>query len=162
LGGGVVLLGVFFTWRQLRATQEGQLTDRYTKAVDQLGADKALPVKVGGVYALKRIARDSPDDRQTIAEVLCTYVRTAKPEEPDEKPPVALRELGKRAPDVQAAVETLGRWRNEIGRKKRLWLDLHGADLRYARLENADLAFGYFYEAKLQGGALGSRRLVGG
>ncbi|MGH3218423.1 MAG: hypothetical protein ACRDPY_06785 [Streptosporangiaceae bacterium] len=34
------------------------MTDRYTKAIEQLGHDK-LDVRIGGIYALERIARDS-------------------------------------------------------------------------------------------------------
>jgi len=37
-------------------TEQGQITDRYTKAVEQLGSDK-LDVRIGGIYALERIAR---------------------------------------------------------------------------------------------------------
>lgn len=78
LAGGVLLLGAYFTWRQLRVTREGQVTDRYTKAVDQLGSEH-LDVRVGGIYALQRIARDSPDDRATIEEVLTAFVRVHAP-----------------------------------------------------------------------------------
>lgn len=48
LAGWVLLLGAYFTWRQLRVIREGQVTDRYTKAVDQLGSDH-LDVRVGGI-----------------------------------------------------------------------------------------------------------------
>lgn len=37
----------------LKLTRQGQVTDRYTKAIDQLGADK-LDVRIGGIYALER------------------------------------------------------------------------------------------------------------
>jgi hypothetical protein len=37
LGGAAVLLGAWFTWRQLHTAREGQLTERFTRAVDQLG-----------------------------------------------------------------------------------------------------------------------------
>jgi hypothetical protein len=37
LAGGILLVGAYLTWRQLGITREGQITDRYTKAVDQLG-----------------------------------------------------------------------------------------------------------------------------
>src|SRR6516162_9418987 len=37
VGGLVLVVGAVFTFRQLRITREGQITDRYTKAVDQLG-----------------------------------------------------------------------------------------------------------------------------
>lgn len=62
---------------QLKLSEQGQVTDRYTKAIDQLDDKKALAVRLGGLYALERIAHDSPADRATIAEVLCAYVRTA-------------------------------------------------------------------------------------
>ena len=41
------------------------MTDRYTKAIKQLGSKK-LDVRIGGIYALERVARDSaqrPPDR---------------------------------------------------------------------------------------------------
>jgi Pentapeptide repeats (8 copies) len=78
LAGGVLALGAYFTYRQLRVTREGQITDRYTKAVDQLGHDE-LDVRLGGIYALERIARDSPPDRATIEEVLTAFVRGHAP-----------------------------------------------------------------------------------
>ena len=68
---------------QLKLGEQGQITDRFTKAIDQLDDKKALAVRLGGLYALERIARDSPDDRATIAEVVCAYARTAlRPEPP--------------------------------------------------------------------------------
>jgi hypothetical protein len=33
------------------------VTDRYTKAIEQLGSDR-LDVRIGGIYALERVARD--------------------------------------------------------------------------------------------------------
>jgi hypothetical protein len=81
LVGLLALFGAVSAFRQLRVTREGQITDRYTKAIDQLDTQKALAVRLGGLYALERIARDSPPDRATIAEVLCAYARTA-PREP--------------------------------------------------------------------------------
>ena len=44
--------------RTFALTEQGQVTDRYTKAIEQLGSDK-LDVRIGGIYALERIARDS-------------------------------------------------------------------------------------------------------
>ena len=40
--------------RTYRLTQQGQITDRYTRAIEQLGSDK-LDVRLGGIYALERI-----------------------------------------------------------------------------------------------------------
>ena len=50
-------------------TEQGQVTDRYTKAIEQLGSEK-LDVRIGGIYALERIARDSARDHPTVMEVL--------------------------------------------------------------------------------------------
>ena len=36
--------------RTLELTEQGQVTDRYTKAVEQVGSDK-LDVRIGGIYA---------------------------------------------------------------------------------------------------------------
>ncbi len=50
------------------------MTDRYTKAIEQLGSDK-LDVRIGGIYALERIARDSAKDHPTVMEVLTAFIR---------------------------------------------------------------------------------------
>ncbi|MCX4967124.1 hypothetical protein OHA98_20475 [Streptomyces sp. NBC_00654] len=55
--------------------KEGQITDRYTAAVGNLGEDK-VDVRLGGIYALQRIMQDSHRDQPTIANVLTTYIRT--------------------------------------------------------------------------------------
>jgi uncharacterized protein YjbI with pentapeptide repeats len=97
-------IGASVTLRQVRATRdqiaktaeasskeqelirEGQITDRYTKAVDQLGSDH-LDVRLGGIYALQRIARDSPPDEGTVEEVLTAYLRGHAPWPPPPTPP---------------------------------------------------------------------------
>src|ERR1700733_5297753 len=57
-----------------RLTEQGQVTDRYIKAIEQLGSDK-LDVRVGAIYALERIARDSAADHPTVIEVLAMFIR---------------------------------------------------------------------------------------
>ena len=42
-----------------RDATERRITELYTKAVEQLGNDKA-PVRLGGLYALERLAQDNP------------------------------------------------------------------------------------------------------
>ncbi|MEU4524922.1 pentapeptide repeat-containing protein [Amycolatopsis sp. NPDC024027] len=53
---------------------ERRITELYTKAVEQLGNDKAL-VRLGGLHALERLAHDNRTHRQTIVDVLCAYLR---------------------------------------------------------------------------------------
>jgi hypothetical protein len=57
---------------------ERRITELYTKAVEQLGSDKA-PVRLGGLYALERLAQGNPAQRATIVNVICAYLRMPFP-----------------------------------------------------------------------------------
>ena len=80
---GVLVLGTLYvTWRRVRAAeqtvevaQEGQITERFTRAVEQLGNQESMAIRLGGIYALERIAKDSPEDHRQVMEVLTAYVR---------------------------------------------------------------------------------------
>ncbi len=60
--------------RTVELTEQGQVTDRYAKAIEQLGSGR-LDVCIGGIYALERIARDSPRDHPAVPEVLAAFPR---------------------------------------------------------------------------------------
>ncbi|MGH3939009.1 MAG: hypothetical protein ACRDTG_10315 [Pseudonocardiaceae bacterium] len=53
---------------------ERRITELYTRAVEQLGAEKA-PVRLSGLHALERLAQHNPAQRQTIVDVICAYLR---------------------------------------------------------------------------------------
>ncbi|GAA2788241.1 hypothetical protein GCM10010470_23500 [Saccharopolyspora taberi] len=53
---------------QAHLAEQGQLTDRFSKAVEQLGSDKPQ-IRQGGIYALERLARDSQRDHPVVVEV---------------------------------------------------------------------------------------------
>jgi hypothetical protein len=75
LGAGLFAAGaLFYTARNFSLSRQGQMTDRYAKAVEQLGSDK-MDVRIGGIYALERIAHDSRRDHSPIMEVLSAFVR---------------------------------------------------------------------------------------
>ena len=75
LAAGVfVAATLWFTAQNYRLARQGQVTDRYTKAVEQIGSDK-LDVRIGGIYALERIARDSARDHPPVMAVLTAFVR---------------------------------------------------------------------------------------
>jgi Pentapeptide repeats (8 copies) len=146
--------------RQLELTLSAQMTDRFTKAIDQLGSkDKA--VRIGGIFALERIARDSLKEEsaehtlQSIAYTLATFVRESQPiaaiQESSYIPMLKIR-----APDAQAAMTVLCRsplcdnrvnasnaeLRNLNRTDLRLdlsWTDLRTASLRGARLDGLNL-----------------------
>jgi hypothetical protein len=53
LGGTALLSGLYFTWRTLQVNREGQITERFTRAIEQLGAihadnSKNLELRLGG------------------------------------------------------------------------------------------------------------------
>jgi uncharacterized protein YjbI with pentapeptide repeats len=59
---------------QLKLSERSQVTDRYTRAVEQLGHEKA-PVRLGALYSLEHLAQDNPEYRQTVVDVVCAYLR---------------------------------------------------------------------------------------
>ena len=63
---------------QARTAEQGHITDRFTAAVEQLGSDK-MAVRLGAIYALERISKDSRRDHWTIMETLTAYVREHAP-----------------------------------------------------------------------------------
>lgn len=152
---------------ELRLSREGQVTDRYAKAVDNLGDDSS-EARLGGIYALQRIMKDSPRDHPTIANVLATYIRTHTT-----KPPKKAGE-GVDA-DVAAALTVLA-YRDPT-RDGTFTLDLRHthlphielsplsngtpADLAHATFANADLAGASLTGANLGGAFLGGADLTG-
>jgi uncharacterized protein YjbI with pentapeptide repeats len=168
--GIVVLVGAYFTWRQLHTAREGQVTERFTRAIDQLGSDQ-LDIRLGGIYALERIARDSEADRTTVAEVLTAYIRTHSPWPPSQPgqyradfPIDQQPDLRTRAADIQAVLTVLGR--GGFTRQGALQLDLAQVDLRRAslsgaHLEGADLRGADLQRAVLRGADLQGAVLYG-
>ena len=145
LGAGLFAAGALvFTARNLtlyrhtnELTEQGQVTDRYTKAIEQLGSDK-LDVRIGGIYALERVARDSARDHPTAIEVLSAFIREHSREQwplADDESEVGAPER-KTRPDVQAAVTVIGRLNPRHDRQP---VNLKAADLIRADLKRADL-----------------------
>jgi hypothetical protein len=138
--------------RTAELTEQGQVTERYTKAIEQLGSDK-LDIRIGGIYALERIARDSARDRPTIIEVLAAFVREHSHDEDGHAPAPAdlLADVGRLRPDLQAALTVIGR-RTTDHRAVAASIDLNNADLRLADLVDARLT-----DARLTGAYLTTR-----
>jgi uncharacterized protein YjbI with pentapeptide repeats len=161
--------------KNAEAAQDKQITERFTKAVEQLGSQE-IAIRLGGIYALERIANNSKDDHWTIMEVLTAFVRenrSLKEEEEGER-----EQLPKIPTDIQAALTVIGRrnWENEEENQR---IDLHntdirgadltgaivrrinlfGADLREAKLFGANLERAYLRQAKLQEAVLCQARL---
>jgi hypothetical protein len=153
LGAGLFAAGaLLFTARNYVLSREGQVTDRYTKAIEQLGS-KELPVRIGGIYALERVARDSRRDHRYVMEVLTSFIREYSPEQWPADPPAG--ELGRwTRPDIQAAITVIGRRDASRDVKRDPYdrpIDLRGAVLIRANLNRANLADAYLRDADLTG-----------
>jgi hypothetical protein len=123
-----------------RANENTHVRELYATAIGLLSAD-TIDSRLGGIYALERIAVDSPDDQRTVVEVLSAFVREhTRPPNPNPNPSPAgsppLPAFTTLATDVQAAVSILGRlpFRENIPRA-----DLTGAHLTGAQLNGANL-----------------------
>ena len=146
--------------RTLDVTEQGQVTDRYTKAIEQLGSDK-LDVRIGGIYALERIARDSPRDHPTVMEVLTAFIREHSHEQWPPTDPARQKQEQSTRPDVQAAATVVGRRAAEhdvrpidLSRANLAAANLAAANLRGANLDGADLARAWLTSVDLAGAVL--------
>ena len=155
LGGLVLLAGSYGTLRELRATLELQRADRFVQAVDQLGKEN-LELRLGGIYALERLAANSEQDYWPIMHILTTYVR----EHASISNAHALKEPPRRlAADVQAILDVLGRRRHTYADGESQRLDLRGTDLRRANLAGANFAGVILSAAHLEEANLAGARL---
>jgi uncharacterized protein YjbI with pentapeptide repeats len=151
--------------RNAEAAQDKQITERFTKAVEQL-ASQEIAVRLGGIYALERIAKDSEKDHWTIMEVLTAFVREPPPLKAPleaEKPLLELptyiqktkddKQSQKLRIDIQAALTVIGRrdMEKDLENQK---LDLRNADIAGANIREAQLQGVILRKANLQGANL--------
>ena len=170
LAAGIFVAGtLWFTAQSYRLARLGQVTDRYAKAVEQLGSDK-LDVRIGSIYALERIARDSPPDHSVVMEVLAAFIRehSHEPWPPDSANAADPRVAGRRTrPDVEAAMTVIGRRRAsndrlpiDVSRAELIWAYLPGANLERLDLYRADLTRAILRDARLANASLVHARLA--
>jgi Pentapeptide repeats (8 copies) len=176
LGGAALLGGLYFTWRTLRVNREGQITERFTRAIDHLGkvenGQKLFEIRMGGIYALERIARESQEDYWPIMEILSAYVRQNAPRWPGDdqggtddategqsalegsKGKSETTEPADLDPDIQAIITVLRRRTRYYGHGEPESLNLSRTNLSRANFRGANLS-----EARFRGADLSSARL---
>ncbi|MFE5158109.1 pentapeptide repeat-containing protein [Streptomyces sp. NPDC056697] len=160
--------------------REGQVTGRYVEAVKLIASD-ILTERLGGIYALERIMRDSERDHNTVVEVLSAFIREhAQKHDASEEPSEAEakveggRRRGQLRGDLQAALVVLGRRpereaMEEEGGLERVNLtqtDLRGAELYNHSLRNIELREAWldnaqFFRTDLFGAELQGSRFKG-
>ncbi|MCY7320514.1 MAG: pentapeptide repeat-containing protein [Phormidesmis sp. CAN_BIN36] len=137
----------YLGWQSLKVAQSKEVTDRYSKAVEQVGNNE-IHVRIGGIYALERIANDSRRDYQQVMEVLTAYLREISPYPLKNEE----QENRERLPtDIEAVLRVLKR-RKYVAIETHLTLEL--TDLRGANLGGANLQNAWLDQMSLQGASL--------
>lgn len=179
IGGVAILIGLWLTARRIRASernveiaQEGQLTDRFASAVEHLGG-KSQSLRLGGIYALERIAADSEKDYWPIMEILTAFLRSVpsgpkNEATPNPAHPPSHDEITPQ--DRQAVINVLRRRQHErerrhlainLARAKLAELDISGLYLAGASMESCDLLATNLQNSNLEGADLRFANLSG-
>ncbi len=184
LAGLFAVIGLIVAWhrskaaaKQADAATQSQINERYTNAITQLADDK-IEIRLGGIYALEQIMRNSGVHHWTIVEVLSAYIRERAPWPPKREESLVAEldirpwKMGKfhdgkaeetddkniKPPqDIQAALSVIVRRpqdRDEPGQ-----VDLRNVDLRGADFRVANDAGGYLPKALLDMSNLGRAKL---
>ncbi len=157
LGAGLLAAGALvFIARSVARSRAGQVTGRYAQAQEQLGCAE-LNVRIGGIGALERIARDSPSHHPAVMETLAAFIRERSRQHRPPSGPGG--QAGERSPrtDVQAAITVVGR---RVAERDLRPVDLAGADLTGADLTGADLTGAVLAHAVLARADLLAAKLV--
>ncbi|MGU9962669.1 MAG: pentapeptide repeat-containing protein [Candidatus Halichondribacter symbioticus] len=141
---------------QARTAQQGLIIDQINKANESLDKKDAkkpvIPVRIGALYSLGRIAQDSLRDHIQIMEMFCSYIRYNSPCKSK-----STRILKPLSEDIQTALTIIGRrgvW--TFGEKslakeaeQRYRMDLQKCDLRGAILSRANLRGARFLNSNM-------------
>ncbi|MCX5263589.1 pentapeptide repeat-containing protein [Streptomyces sp. NBC_00199] len=189
LPGLAALLALLFTWMQVTQTskelaisEQGQITNRFNAAINNLGS-ASLDLRLGGIYALERIMHDSARDQPTVISVLSAYLRqhASTPVGGAKRAPAESGDPPSPRADVQAVMTALGHRRvdrdqgtpvdlnhtalrgvqlaSESSVIQLRWANLSKADLSNSTLSNVDLRNSSLDEANLSGATLTASRL---
>jgi uncharacterized protein YjbI with pentapeptide repeats len=176
-----VILGVFsafilfLTWRRARAAdetlkvaREQHVTDRLSKAIEQLGASEetrpVVEIRIGAIYALERLSMDSPRDYWAIVNILGEYLsQHARPENLQATTLKTFLNTNFIRSDLKASLTVLGRRRDPspcLGFRLRLvncylpWTTIAG-NFERTDMVNCDFSRGGFLMADFSLSSIG-------
>jgi uncharacterized protein YjbI with pentapeptide repeats len=150
-----------------------RITELYSKSVEQLGSDKA-PVRLGGLYALERLGQTVQEQRETIGNLLCAYLRmeytppSELPNEPTHEQRDRYNQLIQQHSQEhevrQTALDIIIR-HHDPGRPDQHWQELRvrlqRANLTVANLARANLTDANLTRSNLTGANLTRANLTG-
>lgn len=168
LAAGGLLLGLGIVWRRFELSRELRSHERFAAAVEQLASERGdgsprTETRLGGIYALERLANETDREYWPVLEVLTAYVRENAAWKRSQRvsgPTASPRP----AADIQAVMAVIGRRRPHPGGAERRLLDLRETDLRGAnlsgiRLEGVTLQGAHLEQADATRASLGKSNL---
>ena len=132
--------------KNVRVAEEGHITERFTRAIAQLGDHENMAIRLGGIYALERLAKDSEKDHGPVMEVLTAHVREQAPRPKQDTQEVA----GPPPTDIQAILTVIGRRETTDDNRRNNPLDLSYTRLGRANLREANLFGANLFGANLR------------
>jgi len=139
--------------RNAEAAENGQITERFSRSVEQLGSPENA-TRTGSIYALERLANDSPKDHWNVMEILSDFIRQNSPLEGanqnDNDQSDEIKNTDFRT-DIQAALTVIGRRNHDQDPdQKSKRVNLSRANLKGYDLSHSFLYYAYFRETILQ------------
>jgi signal transduction histidine kinase len=149
IAGFALLLQLRFTAESTRVTtatlaltEQSHVTDRFYKAIEQLGHESS-DVRMGALYALERISRDSDRDFHQVMSIIAAYIRqrASNRARPLVQLPLEREEhVVRLSEDIQCALKIIGRRKRTFPDDAEDDLDLRDTNLRGAVLTDAQFS----------------------
>ena len=156
-----LLIAVWRSWvagRQAKTAEQDLLNDRYQKGTEMLGND-VLSVRLGGIYALQRLAEEHPEQYHIqIMRLFCAFVRHPTKDKSAVSMPDQSGETSHKLPSLRADVQTVMQAIADrktaniaLEREANFALDFRDADLQGMICWSGDLSGAVFIGADLSG-----------
>ena len=149
--------------RQADAAQQSLLNERYQRGAEMLG-NEVLSVRLGGIYALQRLAEEHPEQYHIqIMRLFCSFVRHPIKDE-GTKARSGTEDAPRVREDVQAVMAAIASRRMrqlDLEQDANYELDLRDADLSGMWLVDANLSDARLWDVNLCG-AIASRANLSG
>ena len=149
--------------KQADAAQKSLRNERYQKGAEMLGSE-VLSVRLGGIYALQRLAKEYPEEYHVqIMGLFCTFVRDPKQKETDQIDLAVPTKTSHTQVDIREIVHAIGaRSKTEIKMEQDAEFrpDLSGSDLSAFLLMGMDLSNAFMYRTDLSHSVIGITNLL--
>jgi hypothetical protein len=141
--------------QELQLTQQGQFSERYAHAIEELGSER-VPIRLTGIYELEQVALASPEHYQLGMEILADYLRIFSSVGGDAGTPTPPNTA--QTAEIRAILNVLGRRPKD---REPVQLDLSGVNLRGLNLQGENLSGDDFSGADFMGANLNGANLTG-